>query len=115
MEVPYGAIQVIPLRPDQHASLTVKPAPGFRVGSGEPGKPLKTQAGQEVKGGLVGLIIDARGRPLRLPADADVRRSVIQRWWSALDAVPTGETFQTGAFAVPEAPQQFTEEHETVT
>src|SRR5207249_1967147 len=97
VEVPYGSITVIPLRPDQRAALTVRPAPGFSIGSGEPGKSLKTEPGQEVKGGLVGLIIDARGRPLELPSDPNVRRITVQRWWSALEAVPTGETFMTGA------------------
>ena len=106
VEVPYGSITVIPLRPDQRASLTVKPGPGFRVGSGEPGKALKTEPGQEVKGGLVGLIIDARGRPLVLPADRNMARSAIQRWWSALDAVPVGETFFTSALDTPPGEDQ---------
>jgi hypothetical protein len=110
VDVPYGSITVIPLRPDQRAALTVKPAPGFRVGAGEPGKTLKTQPGQEVKGGLVGLIIDARGRPIQLPSDPDLRRSVIRRWWAALDAIPSGETFETGPFAPPESPPLFTDE-----
>ncbi len=96
VEVAYGSITVIPLRPDQRAALTVKPAPGFSIGRGEPGKTLKTEPGQEVKGGLVGLIVDARGRPLELPSDPHTRRSAVHRWWSALEAVPTGETFLTG-------------------
>ncbi|HYO48619.1 MAG TPA: glutamate mutase L [Chloroflexia bacterium] len=104
VEVPYGTIQVIPLRPDQRAALTVKPGPGFNVGGGEPGKPLKTQPGQEVKGGLVGLIVDARGRPLYPPTGVDTR-STVRRWWSALDAIPSGETFQTGPFAPPQQDQ----------
>ncbi|MBF6613058.1 MAG: glutamate mutase L [Chloroflexi bacterium] len=114
VEVPYGTIQTVPLRPDQRASLTVKPAPGFRIGSSEPGRPLKTQPGQEVKGGIVGLIIDARGRPLTLPSNPDARRSQLRRWWSALDAIPTGETFQTGPFAPPEPPQNFTTQHDNI-
>lgn len=101
VEVPYGAIQVIPLRPDQRAALVVKPGAGFWVGGGEPGKTLKTRSGQEVKGGLVGLIIDARGRPLRFPADRDARYSMVRRWWSSLDAIPTGESLASGVFAGP--------------
>jgi hypothetical protein len=96
VEVAYGTITVVPLRPDQRAALTVKPAAGFSVGGGEPGKALKTERGQEVKGGLVGLIIDARGRPIELPTEARTRRTTIQKWWSAVDAVPSGETFMTG-------------------
>jgi hypothetical protein len=99
VEVPFGSIQVVPLRPDQRAALTVKPTAGLWVGTAEPGKTLKTQPGQEVKGGLVGLMIDARGRPLQLPADPDARRSTVRRWWAAFDAIPAGENFQTGPFA----------------
>jgi hypothetical protein len=87
VEVPYGTIRIVPLRPGQRAALTVKPGAGFRVGSGEPGKALKTQPGQEVKGGLVGLVIDARGRPLDLPEDGTVRRTMIRGWLSAMDAI----------------------------
>jgi hypothetical protein len=112
VEVPYGNIQVIPLQPDQTAALTVKPASGFRVGPGESGKALKTQPGQEVKGGLVGLIVDARGRPLQFPPYPDARQLQIRRWWSAFDAIPTGETFMSGPFGPPQAPQEFTDEHE---
>jgi hypothetical protein len=103
VEVPYGSIQVVPLRPDQRAALTVKPTTGLWVGTAEPGKTLKTQPGQEVKGGLVGLMIDARGRPLHLPTDPDARRSTVRRWWAAFDAIPAGENFQTGPFTA--APQ----------
>jgi hypothetical protein len=87
VEVPYGTIRIVPLRPGQRAALTVKPGAGFRVGSGEPGKALKTQPGQEVKGGLVGLVIDARGRPLDLPEDGTVRRTMIRGWLTAMDAI----------------------------
>ena len=97
IEVPYGEIAVVPLRSDQRANLTVKPAPGLTVGGGEPGKPLKTQPGQEVKGGLVGLIIDARGRPLRFPNAAN-RHTAVRRWLTALDAVD-----QTAATGKPDS------------
>lgn len=100
VEVPHGTIQIVPLRPDQRASLTVRPAAGFRVGSGEPGKALKTESGQEVKGGLVGLIIDARGRPLRFPAERDARYIQARRWWSAFDAIPANDPLSSGPFTL---------------
>jgi hypothetical protein len=45
-------------------------------GLGRGGKPYKVQ------GGAVGLIIDARGRPLvnALPSDADERLQRVQQW-----------------------------------
>jgi hypothetical protein len=91
VEVPYGQIRVVPLRPDQRAALNIKPSAGFRVGSGEPGKALKTEPGQEIKGGLVGLIVDARGRPLTLPEDRDLRQAQMRQWWAAFDALPYSE------------------------
>jgi hypothetical protein len=100
VEVPHGSIHIVPLRPDQRASLTVRPGAGFRVGSGEPGKALKTQSGQEVKGGLVGLIIDARGRPLRFPGERDARYLQARRWWSAFDAIPANDPLSSGPFTL---------------
>jgi hypothetical protein len=100
VEVPYGTIHIVPLRPDQRAALTVRPGPGFRVGSGEPGKALKTQSGQEVKGGLVGLIIDARGRPLRFPPERDARYIQSRRWWSTFDAIPANDPLSSGPFTL---------------
>jgi hypothetical protein len=91
VEVPYGQIRVVPLRPDQRAALNIKPSAGFRVGSGEPGKALKTEPGQEIKGGLVGLIVDARGRPFTLPEDRDLRHAQMRQWWAAFDALPYSE------------------------
>jgi hypothetical protein len=42
---------------------------------------MKGQAGTtKVEGGLMGIIIDARGRPLPLPDDPDERREKMQRW-----------------------------------
>jgi hypothetical protein len=95
IDVPFGSIRVIPLRPDERTPLTVKPGPGFRVGSGEPGKALKTQAGQEVKGGLVGLVVDARGRPLTFPDDPEARMAQARQWWTAFDAIPTVDAHQS--------------------
>jgi hypothetical protein len=35
---------------------------------------------RRVSGGLVGLIIDARGRPLRLASDPEQRQVQMQQW-----------------------------------
>lgn len=66
--VPFGTLRVIPLPANQKASIAVRPARSLNVGAGK-GKPVET----EVEGGLVGLIIDARGRPLQLPDDSAKR------------------------------------------
>ena len=76
VEVPYGSLEVLPLQPEQEAVLELRPRSRFDVGLGGPGKGGK----RRVRGGLVGLIIDARGRPLSLPANAEKRQAQMQRW-----------------------------------
>lgn len=68
-EAPYEAIE---------AELT--PARGIDVGAG-PGQTVKTN----IYGGLVGIIIDARGRrPFVLPTDAAERVAKLQEWSKAI-------------------------------
>ncbi|MGC9522261.1 MAG: glutamate mutase L [Anaerolineae bacterium] len=75
VEARYGEIEVWPLLADQRATLEIRPGRRFDVGIG-PG-----QGGSvEVHGGLVGLVVDARGRPLTLPANPDRRRRSLNRW-----------------------------------
>jgi hypothetical protein len=35
----------------------------------------------QVEGGALGLVIDARGRPIVLPAEAERRRAQVQKWY----------------------------------
>ena len=93
IEVPFGTIQVISLRPEQRAALTVRPGPGFRIGNEEPGKLVQTSPGEEVKGGLIGLVVDARGRPLRLPEDDATRQARLIEWGRAVRAYSAREMF----------------------
>jgi uncharacterized protein (TIGR01319 family) len=76
VEVRYGNLEVLPLLPDQQAVLELRPSRHFDVGLGGPGR-----GGQRsVSGGLIGLIIDARGRPLRLSSEPEKRRVQVQQW-----------------------------------
>ena len=75
VEVEYGSLEVLPLPPGQTAEVHLKPAKRFNVGAG-PGRNSR----RRVPGGAVGLIVDARGRPLQLPADGDERRSRMEQW-----------------------------------
>jgi hypothetical protein len=75
-DVGYGDLEVLPLLPGQEAVVELRPARRFDVGLGGPGKGGK----RRVSGGLAGLIIDARGRPLRLPDEPEQRQSQIRQW-----------------------------------
>jgi hypothetical protein len=83
VEVKGGTIEVIPLPPNTQASLSLFPAPGVDVGLG-PGE--HARAADEIDGGLIGLIVDARGRPLELPTDTAQRQARLQQWAQVLKA-----------------------------
>jgi hypothetical protein len=76
VEVPYGGLETIPLAPGRKAVVELRPSSQFDVGLGRRGRGATT----EVDGGLLGIIVDARGRPLSLPEDETQRREKIQEW-----------------------------------
>lgn len=82
VDVMAGSIEVIPLKVNEQALLTLFPASGVDVGLG-PGE--RARAAEEIDGGLVGLIIDARGRPLALPANDVERHARLTQWMQALN------------------------------
>jgi hypothetical protein len=79
----YGDLKLLPLAAGETAKVEITPARGVDVGAG-PGKLLS----REVRGGLVGLILDARGRPLKLPEEPAARRETAARWARALNLYP---------------------------
>jgi uncharacterized protein (TIGR01319 family) len=78
-----GDIKLLPLGEGETATVAVEPERGFDCGGG-PGKKVE----REVRGGKVGLILDARGRPLALPADRVISRTLVSDWVTALDLYP---------------------------
>lgn len=83
IEVMGGTIEVIPLQINEQALLSLFPSPGVDVGLG-PGE--RARAAEEIDGGLVGLIIDARGRPFVLPSEETERHARLLQWAQALGA-----------------------------
>ena len=69
---------MIPLGVGEKAEVTITPARGFDVGEGN-GRPRTI----EVEGGIVGRIIDCRGRPLALPSDDEKRIQKLKEWFGA--------------------------------
>ncbi len=84
-EIPFGEMHVFPLGLGETARIKLTPVRGFDVGAGA-GKPLD----RKVSGGVVGLMIDTRGRPFQLPTDARQRVEKLDKWAKAFDAYPAG-------------------------
>ncbi|MHC4414168.1 MAG: glutamate mutase L [Planctomycetota bacterium] len=82
-ELTFGEIRLLPLGPDETAVISAEPARAFDLGSG-PGRRIE----KEVRGGTVGLVLDARGRPLILPEERSEARRAVEAWVTALELYP---------------------------
>lgn len=82
-QVMSGSIEVIPLQINEQALLSLYPAPTVDVGLGV-GE--RARAAEEIDGGLVGLVIDARGRPLTVASDPAERQARLLQWMQVIGA-----------------------------
>ena len=81
----FGELKVFELREGEEAEIEVTPARQFDLGEGKGQKITK-----KITGGVVGLVIDARGRPLNLQ-EGKGKMSLsekLSKWNNALDAYP---------------------------
>ncbi len=81
-KVRYGMIEVLPVKMGEKVKLHLRPLHQFDVGMGGPGKAGEVTA----VGGAAGIVIDARGRPLRLSQDPKRRKHLTRKWYHALEA-----------------------------
>ena len=89
-ELTYGSITKVPLSADAEATVTIDPTMSFDIGRGF-GRPRTAT----VTGGVVGIILDARGRPLRLPEDDAARRARVLSWFRDLEMYPGIDKYLT--------------------
>ncbi len=83
LNVAAGELRRIELPEDSARELVIDPVRGYDVGAGR-GRAVKTN----VAGGVVGLIIDTRGRPLDLPEDVEEQRTAQVQWAKAVGLYP---------------------------
>ncbi|NLG72327.1 MAG: hypothetical protein GX495_09835 [Chloroflexi bacterium] len=76
IDIKYGTLEAIPLPLGQSARVHLQPFHRFDVGMGGPGR----SGSLVVHGGALGVVIDARGRPLRMPKDVGRRQEAMQKW-----------------------------------
>jgi hypothetical protein len=79
----FGAMHLFPLAVGEEAAVALKPARQIDLGAGR-GEPVE----RRVRGGVVGLLLDGRGRPLALPAKKEDRIRALKEWHKVLDLYP---------------------------
>lgn len=78
-----GDLLLIPLPTGQEAFVEVTPAKGFDFGAGN-GKKITGK----LKGGIVGIVLDARGRPIYTAQEETTRVRQLQQWARAVELYP---------------------------
>jgi hypothetical protein len=81
LEVAYGALEVLPLPLGRSGKLTIRPRTGFNAGVG-----LGRGRSLTVMGGALGVVVDARGRPVGLPRAAEQRQEMVRQWTLKLNS-----------------------------
>ena len=84
-EITAGSMDVIQWDADMEAEVRIWPAPEFDAGLGY-GRPVHLRA--PIVAGSIGLVIDARGRPLVWPDAPDARQAWVGQWHRALNTYP---------------------------
>lgn len=79
----FGELRLIPLGTDETAAVELRPTKQVDVGAGKGMTVTK-----EVRGGVVGLMLDGRGRPLQLPTDETTRVAALKKWFKAVSLYP---------------------------
>jgi hypothetical protein len=81
LEVPFGELRRMTLPATGSVRVVATPERGFDLGAGK-GRPVS----RTVRGGVVGLVVDTRGRrPFTLPHDPATRIARLREWNQALD------------------------------
>ena len=77
LEVPYKKVKAILI-----------PGKGLDVGKG-----IDEQMQLDIMGGVVGVLLDGRGRnPFKLPKESNVRINSLLKWSDEIDEYPKGDT-----------------------
>jgi hypothetical protein len=81
--IPAGELKLYKVGMDEIVQVKIQPHRHFDAGAGN-GQVVET----EVRGGVVGLVIDTRGRPLEMSADTAQSVEDLKTWLQTLDVYP---------------------------
>jgi hypothetical protein len=76
MDVKEGDLEVFPLLPGKSVRLKLQPFHRYDVGMGGAGR----GGSVKVMGSVLGVVIDARGRPLKAPENLDRKKELYRKW-----------------------------------
>src|SRR5215813_7689349 len=79
----FGDLRLYPLELGAKARMTIQPTKSVNLGAGSGAMIMR-----EVQGGVVGLILDGRGRPLQLPGEQSPRVAALNKWYRAVGLYP---------------------------
>jgi hypothetical protein len=89
VQVNAGSVEVVPLRTGETANIVLRPERKYSVGGNPTGKTVTLAEERKITGGLVGVILDARPRPL---AGAGARPQKVRQWLESVNGIRTGAT-----------------------
>jgi uncharacterized protein (TIGR01319 family) len=79
----FGELRLYPLELGTKARMTVQPTKSVNLGAGS-----GAAVTREVQGGVVGLMLDGRGRPFQLPVEQSTRVAALNKWYRAVGLYP---------------------------
>ncbi|MCF7919542.1 MAG: glutamate mutase L [Candidatus Cloacimonetes bacterium] len=83
-DIPFGEVRLLPCPLGQKAKAILKPKSGLDIGEGK-----NQEITAELHGGVVGIVLDTRGRqPFVIPEDSEERVKVLKKWMRELKAYP---------------------------
>ncbi len=97
ISIPYGYIRLVPLADGERAKAILRPEKSFDVGEGK-----GRERTVNLRGGVVGLIFDCRGRrPFTIPEDRTRRITKLSEWNEALQMYPAVARSQAAVAGEP--------------
>lgn len=78
-----GELNLVELSPNEEVDIVIEPSGKFDMGAGL-GKSIQ----KRIKGGLVGIILDARCRPMYFSKSPEDHRKAVRSWVKTLDLYP---------------------------
>jgi hypothetical protein len=76
LDVKQGTVELLQLPLGKAAQLHLQPLHRYDVGMGGAGRGGRLR----VVGGMLGVIVDARGRPIQIPDEPARRQELINKW-----------------------------------